>query len=70
MLGMSGYKHGHKVRVVLPGDPYTGRVGTVHHSFLDDDGDLIHVVRFCDDRDAYPHHTPCYVSDELVSAED
>jgi hypothetical protein len=54
---------------VLQGDPHTGKVGTVESIFTDDDGDLVHVVRFCADRDNYPHHTAYYLTDELLSAE-
>lgn len=62
------YSIGAEVRVVVPGDPFTGRVGAVERTYRDDDIGLVHVVRFCGDRDAYPHHTAYYLSDEIRSA--
>ncbi|OBF96338.1 hypothetical protein A5773_12995 [Mycobacterium sp. 852014-52450_SCH5900713] len=66
------YNNGHEVRVVLPNDPYTGRVGTVERTFLDDGGDMVHVVLFRAERGDYPpgpHQTAYYFADELKSAE-
>lgn len=66
------YNNGHEVRVVVPGDPYTGRIGTVQRTFLDDGGDMVHVVRFCGEPGDYPpgpYQTAYYFADELRSAE-
>ncbi len=54
-----------RVRVLLPGDPHTGSVGTLTRIISDEDG-LIYVVRFCGERDNYPHHTGYYRRDELT----
>jgi hypothetical protein len=50
-----------RVRVVLPGDPYTGEVGTVER-VISDDGGLVYVVRFG------RWHTAYYRRDELTAA--
>lgn len=54
-----------RVRVLLPGDPYTGEVGTVERLISDDEG-LIYVVRF-GARDGYQPHA-YYRRDELTVA--
>jgi hypothetical protein len=50
------------VRVLLPGDPYTGRVGVVER-IIDDENGLIYVVRFRE-----PYQTAYYRRDELTAA--
>jgi hypothetical protein len=55
-----------RVRVVLQGDPYTGHVGAIQRIIVDDDHGLVYLVRFCGDRDHYPHHTAYYLRDELT----
>jgi hypothetical protein len=55
-----------RVHVLLQGDTYTGRVGTVERIIIDDDLGLIYLVRFCGNRDNYPHHTAYYLRDELT----
>jgi hypothetical protein len=62
---MSGYLPGTRVCVLLAGERYTGQVGTVESTFTDEDGDLVHAVRFGGDRDNYPHHLAYYLRDEL-----
>jgi hypothetical protein len=65
------YNNGHKVRVVLPGDPFTGRVGAVQRTFLDDGGDMVHVVQFIGEPGDYPpgpNQKAYYFADELKSA--
>jgi hypothetical protein len=63
------FNKGHQVRVVVPGDPYSGRVGVVQRTFLDG-GDMIHVVQFQPEPDDYPplaNPFAYYVADELKS---
>lgn len=55
-----------RVRVVVAGDPHTGQVGGVQRIILNDDHGLVYVVRFCGDRDNYPHHVGYYLRDELT----
>jgi hypothetical protein len=58
-----------RVQVVLPGDPYTGRVGTVDRIISDDEG-LIYVVRFAGEPGDYPpmtNPTAYYRRDELTA---
>ena len=65
------YNNGHKVRVLPPNDPYSGRVGTVQRTFLEG-GEMVHVVQFVGEPGDYPpavHPTAYYVADELKSAE-
>jgi hypothetical protein len=59
------YQPGTQVRVLLAGERYTGHVGVVESTFTDDEGDLVHAVRFCGDRDNYPHHLAYYLRDEV-----
>jgi len=65
---MSGYQPGAQVRVVLDGERYRGHVGVVETTVTDDDGYLVYAVRFCGDRDNYPHHLAYYLSDEVEPA--
>ncbi len=66
------YNEGQKVRVVLPGDPYTGRVGFVQRTFRHDGDQLVYVVQFRGEPDDYPRAlfvTAYYMEVELTSAE-
>jgi len=65
---MRGYELGAKLLVVTGGDPHTGRVGVVENTFTDDDGDPVYAVRFCGDRDNFPHHLGYYLRDEVEPA--
>lgn len=56
-----------RVRVVLPGDPYTGETGTVTRTIDDEDG-LICVVRFCIGHNGDLCHTAYYRRGELATA--
>lgn len=47
------------VRVLLPGDPYTGHVGAVER-IISDDGGLVYFVRFS------RWHTAYYRRDEIA----
>lgn len=64
------YPNGYPVRVIPPGDPYTGRTGTVERTFADA-GDIVHVVQFRADPDDYPPgpiQKGYYLADDLISA--
>lgn len=65
---MSTYEPGTRVRVVAEGERYTGHVGVVESTFTDEDGDLVHAVRFCGERDNYPHHLEYHLADGLEPA--
>lgn len=62
------YEPGARIRVVLPGEDFTGEVGTVEGTFTDDEHGLVYAVWFCGDRDNYPHHLAYYLRDELEPA--
>jgi hypothetical protein len=66
---MSGYPPGTRVRLLTKYELFAGEVGTVMRTFLDDDGELVHVVRFRPDEPDWPHNTNYHFTDELVSAE-
>ena len=50
---------GVRVRVVLPGDPYTGQVGIVQR-IIGDEGGLVYFVRFCEGHTGSLCHTAYY----------
>ena len=54
-----------RVRVLTPGDPYTGQVGTVQRVVTDEDG-LTYFVRFCEGHSSAICHTAYYQRDELT----
>ncbi|WP_099039717.1 hypothetical protein [Mycobacterium neglectum] len=68
MTQPSDYRPGTRVRVLLPNEDFTGQVGTVERDITGDDGTPVYVVRFCGERDHYPHHVAYYRADEVEQA--
>jgi hypothetical protein len=58
---------GFRFGVLLPGDPYTGEVGTVQRVTDDEDG-LVYVVQFCERHGDSICHTAYYRRDELTAS--
>jgi hypothetical protein len=61
------YPPNSRVLVVLPGDEYTGQIGTVTETF-NDGGDLVHRVRFCTGHHGVLCHCAYYEANELRRA--
>ena len=53
-----------RVLVVLPGDPFTGQVGTVTATH-NDGGDMVHRVEFSAELNGYPSPDGYYLAHEL-----
>ena len=62
------HARGSRVLVVMPGDPHSGEVGDVERSWVNEDGEREYAVRFCAERDRYPHHLGHYLADEIEPA--
>jgi hypothetical protein len=56
-----------RVLVVVPGDEYTGEVGTVTATF-NDGGEMVHRVRFCIGHHGELCHSAYYEAHELRDA--
>jgi hypothetical protein len=64
-MSASGYPIGARVRLLAPNELFTGEVGTVAEHITDDEGQLIHYVRFRPDEPDYPHNFSYHLADEL-----
>jgi hypothetical protein len=62
---VSGYRPGTRVRCLARNELFTGEIGTVTRTFIDDDGELMHVVRFRPDEPDWPQNTNYHFTDEL-----
>ena len=62
---MSGYPIGARVRLLTQNELFNGEVGTVTDTITDDEGQLVHVVRFRPDERDYPHNFSYHLTDEL-----